>query len=365
MLQLTWLLSDFVSCVESVFESVISKHRSGRLDERGVRALILNVCEIAGSRTLIDDARVELAGAGVIEAVQNHDDNVIFDWLLEIMQFQGVSDSAARAFLEEHGLATAHDIAKGLRRKQLCPKLKSYYHFEGCGFRRWTRTCNNPEFFASCPLPRHEFRNGSLQQMAYALFFWARDIAQGDFVGWVDSLIAKNKHKPTSMNEASTSPLIEALAQVYGVGPKIANLAMATFLLGADWECKSWIKAGASIVVVDTLVHNWLHRTSILKDMGAEHLYGAGCYGSNGCAALLYRLARMVDARRFNKDYPRYFPRFVQFAIWSFCSADGLNICNGNQVDDQRRCKRRDCDLYQLCGRQRLHRSVPKRPTAP
>jgi hypothetical protein len=125
--------------------------------------------------------------------------------------------------------------------------------------------------------------------------------------------------------------------------------------VSGDSERKDWIKAGANVLVVDSLVHAWLRRTGILKAMNTEHLYGAGCYGPNGCAALLYRLARTVDARKFNPDYPRYFPRFVQYAIWTFCSADGLNICNGNQIDDTRRCKRRDCDLYQLCGRKCLH----------
>ena len=36
------------------------------------------------------------------------------------------------------------------------------------------------------PLPTHQLRNGRLNQMAYSLFLFIRDIADGDLVGWID-----------------------------------------------------------------------------------------------------------------------------------------------------------------------------------
>jgi hypothetical protein len=136
---------------------------------------------------------------------------------------------------------------------------------------------------------------------------------------------------------------------------------MSTFLLGGDAERKHWIAAGASLIVIDSLVHNWLHRTGILRTMGAEHPYGDACYSQTGCAVLMERLSRLVDARQYNPDYPKYFPRFVQYAIWRFCAADEFNVCNGNQIDDFKRCRRKDCDLYSLCARRRLHRRLSRR----
>ncbi len=67
-----------------------------------------------------------------------------------------------------------------------------------------------------------------------------------------------------------------------------------------------------------------------------EHPYGARCYAPRGGAEILDGLARRVDARAFNPDFPTYFPRFVQNAIWRFCAQDELNICNGNRIDDRR-----------------------------
>ena len=82
------------------------------------------------------------------------------------------------------------------------------------------------------------------------------------------------------------------------------------------------------MIAIDTLVHNFLHRTGLLEDCGVPHAYGLGCYASGGCADIIRAAALQIDASAFNARFPRVFPRFVQHAIWRFCAADGLNICN-------------------------------------
>lgn len=277
------------------------------------------------------------------------------------MSYQGISDAAARRFTEEHGEVRARHIAAGLAPTPACEKLRGYHVFYECGFRKEQWTCQKPELFEACPLPRHDLRNGVLNQMAHSLFFFLRDVAMGDFVGWVDALLRRSgANSFAGLPNALMDPLSAQLAHIYGVGPKVARLAMTTLLLGGDAERKNWIAEGAVMVVVDSLVHNWMHRTGILRALGKEHPYGDACYGAEGCAVLIERLSRSVDARAYNPDYPKHFPRFVQYAIWTFCSADGLNICNGNQIDDLKRCRRRDCDLYVPCARRQLHRRTTR-----
>ena len=45
-----------------------------------------------------------------------------------------------------------------------------------------------PHLIDSCPLPTH---NGNLNQLAYSLFLFIRDIANGDLVGWIDARLAR------------------------------------------------------------------------------------------------------------------------------------------------------------------------------
>jgi len=88
----------------------------------------------------------------------------------------------------------------------------------------------------------------------------------------------------------------------------------------------------------DTLVHNFLHRTGLLHRFDANHVYGLACYRAGGCADIIQAVAERIDARQFNASFPKVFPRFVQHAIWRYCSLSGLDVCNGNRIDDSRRC---------------------------
>jgi hypothetical protein len=129
-------------------------------------------------------------------------------------------------------------------------------------------------------------------------------------------------------------------------------------MLGAGARKRHWTEVGGSFVVVDTLVHNFLHRTGILRGFDAYHPYGAACYRPNGCADLIGQLAGHIDARAFSPSFPQVFPRFVQFAIWRYCSEGGLDICNGNRITDTRRCDYAHCRLRSRCGRERLQKSL-------
>ena len=45
------------------------------------------------------------------------------------------------------------------------------------------------------------------------------------------------------------------------------------------------------------------------------------------------------------------FPRFVQHAVWRYCSQSGLDVCNGNRIDDAQRCANMDCQARPMCDR--------------
>jgi hypothetical protein len=68
----------------------------------------------------------------------------------------------------------------------------------------------------------------------------------------------------SAMNVATArDALIGPLRNVYGVSDKVLAMALAGLLIGAGKRRPLWFRCGASFVVIDTLVHNFLHRTSI------------------------------------------------------------------------------------------------------
>jgi len=361
-LPLTGLLNAFVASLAKWLKALrmtfygTAGKRAARLFER--------ICEVSGSPTLVEDARRGMISSGVAKAVHGHDSAKIFDWLMEAVSFQGVSDAAAATYMAEHGRPQFATISEGLIRPA-CPKLLSYWHYWGCGFHKGSQTCTEPEHFARCAVPQIDLRNGRLNQSAYALRLFFRDVAGDDIVGWLDQRLAAAATERQDLRASSQTPrdaLLGPLAEVHGISDKVLSMALATLLLGADPRRDPWVETGASMIAIDTLVHNWLHRTGILRDLGAQHGYGLRCYTAGGCAEIIERFAEQFDARQFNPDYPTYFPRFVQKAIWWFCAQAGHHECNGNRVDDDGPCRRDDCALGRTCARVPLR--GPPRPHA-
>ncbi len=317
------------------------------------QALVRKVCDLAGQVTCIDDLQQDAIDAGLVTAVERHDTAAIFDWLIWILSFQGISDAVAEGYMDRHGNVSWADIKRSLRNNPGCDKLQGYWVFTGCQYHKSLQTCANLDQFDKCPLPRHPLRNGRLNQTAYSLFLFVRDLAGGDIVEWIDWQLAA--YVGSENLSAARATLLDPLRNVYGISDKVVAMALANLLMGAGATRPGWFEVGASFIVIDTLVHNFLVRTGILERLAASHPYGPACYQPGGCTDVLIGIATGIDARKFNPDFPRTFPRFVQHAIWRYCSQSWLDVCNGNQIDDRGRCTNMWCRLYSRCDRLILH----------
>jgi hypothetical protein len=339
-------------------ESGISLHDRGRPSAKNdavlthATRLILKVCHIAGTAAFIDEAGLGPDGKDLRKAIRGRNTAALFDRLVAALSYQGISDEVAKNFMDRHGLASWHVIESALRRLPSCPKLRSYWHFYDCGYNKSRFTCAEPNHLVDCPLPRSWLRNGRLNQTAYSLYLFVRDVADGDLVGWIDRRL-QAAYDPSGPDRLARmrAALIEPLREIYGVSDKVLTMALSQLLLGAPPSRQHWREVGGSMIAVDTLVHNFLHRTGILHRFEAHHSYGPACYRPRGCAEIIETVAGEIDASRFDRRFPRMFPRFVQYAIWRYCSQQGLDICNGNQLDDRKPCKNVHCLLYPSCDR--------------
>jgi hypothetical protein len=310
------------------------------------------VCEFAGVSSYVDDLRGDLRESGAIAAVADHDTPHLFGWLMSILSFQGISDQVVENYIHNHGNVTWAQIEQALREPPACPKLGGYWQFDGCRFHKTSRSCAEPDHFLACPLPRHPPRNGRLNQTAYSLFLFIRDIADGDLVDWIDRQIATVEAEGTQgPGFKARDVLISPLRNVYGISDKVIAMALSMLLIGAGNRKRRWFDIGASFIVVDTLVHNFLHRTGILHRVNAPHPYGPACYQPNGCRDVLDTIAANIDASAFNRSFPQTFPRFVQSAVWRYCAENGLDACNGNRIDDGAHCDNVYCRLHRSCDR--------------
>ncbi|HEX4407386.1 MAG TPA: hypothetical protein VH206_01310 [Xanthobacteraceae bacterium] len=284
----------------------------------------------------------------------------VFRQLATAFNYQGISDAVARSYMQEHGVPVWDDLASDVKAAD-CPLLHSFWHFHGCGYRKLASSCSQPDRIDRCPLPRHEFRNGNLNQLAYSLYLFIRDVADGDIVGWIDTRLAEanaglREGRLSRMSHALITPLLG----LHGASHKILNMALSDLLLSGRRRNRLWGEVGSALIAIDSLVHNFLSRTGILKRAGSEHPYGPQCYGPKGCAAVLFNLSESIDARQFNGRFPKTFPRYIQHAIWTYCSGEGANMCNGNRINDTVKCQNRDCRLFETCDRKKLGRQPRK-----
>ena len=305
------------------FRFVREKDRAYALD------LIETVTWLAGRPDYLDDLRETVHSLDLFEHSRRPRSAKVFEWLGAVMNFQGISDAVAQSYMTDHGKPRWRAIARGVRAAE-CPLLRSYWHFHGCHYRKLAQTCALPHLLDACPLPKHRFRNGNLNQLAYSLYLFIRDVADGDLVGWIDARLAEADYgdgveRTTRMANAIILPL----SGVHGVAGKVLSMVLSDLLVVGNEHNPRWGEIGGSLIAVDTLVHNFLSRTGILKRAKASHQYGPQCYGPAGCAAVIADLSRSIDASQFNEAFPAVFPRYIQRAIWAYCSEDGLHVCNG------------------------------------
>ncbi len=332
-----------------------SQNQNGSRDRRTTAhavALVGTVCSLTGDAHLIgnrdDDTKL------LRRAIKAKDTPYLFGLLMEAFSFQGISDHAAYTYMDRHGRVSWRDIKRAMSAPLACPKLQSFVAFQNCGYKKSARTCAKPKLLSACPLPKHALRNGRLNQMAASLFLFIRDVADNDLVGWIDQQL-KQAEKSAPKGKASAqelrAALIEPLRDIFGVSDKTLNMTLAHVLMSAPKSKRLWLETGASMIAIDTLVHNFLHRTGILRRFNADHAYGPVCSRPKGCAEIIGRIATRIDARRSNPIYPPVFPRFVQHAIWRYCAQLGLDICNANKIDSRDRCRNARCVLYDRCDR--------------
>lgn len=223
---------------------------------------------------------------------------------------------------------TFHRVKRAITAAQ-CLKLASFKAFKGCGYRKTTNNCTEPAFLKSCPLPKFDMKRGPLNQMAFSLYFFLRDVAGRDFYAYVREHFGPGELSGGAINER-LHDFIGKVTTIANVGPKLAHMALSGLFLPRypGWDYR---RVGLHMIAVDSLVHNFLHRTGILDSYQLNHAYGPRCHGQTGCMGVIEDLARHIDCREFNPTLPAHFPRFIQSYIWAYGAKGGGNICNLNK----------------------------------
>ena len=271
----------------------------------------------------------------------------LYQYLVESFLLAGGGDQSNLGYYARQKVKpTFNRVRKGLKAAK-CQNLGSFDAFAGCGYQKTKKTCGEPGLLPSCPLPEFDMKKGALNRMAFSLYLFLRDFCKNDFYGFVREHFDDGQ-LPYLELKARLEAFITEVTRIANVGPKLAFMAFSGLFLTKypGWDYR---RVGAQMIAVDSLVHNFLHRTGILGLYENNHKYGPRCHTENGCLGVVEDLALKIDCRKFNRSYPAYFPRFIQSRLWWYCAKDGVNVCNLNKCREGK--PNLDCDLYKtkLC----------------
>src|SRR4051794_40538784 len=108
------------------------------------QSFLYATCRIAARAGSFASFHDSLSAQGLGAAVRSHDTPALFDWLVEVLSYQGVSDAIAWSYMDEHGRVCFSDLDQALRARPSCPRLTSYWHFDACHFAKTAGTCAEP-----------------------------------------------------------------------------------------------------------------------------------------------------------------------------------------------------------------------------
>jgi hypothetical protein len=77
--------------------------RSPTSDLEYAIGLVSEVCTLSGEPDLIEDIRRSFRKQGLLRAIREHNSDAIYDWMVEAISYQGISDHVAASYIEQHG----------------------------------------------------------------------------------------------------------------------------------------------------------------------------------------------------------------------------------------------------------------------
>ena len=290
--------------------------------------------------------------------MRKRDTAAVFDWLIAALSYQGISDQIAYDYMEQHGYVRWDDINQKLAQGCQLPQAQELLAFPRLPT---TPSSGGP---APSPITSAAVRcrpmtcaTAASTRPPIALYLFIRDIADGDLIGWIDQrLQAANSpagpDRVARMRDAVIAPLRE-------ISRRLRQGADHGLVVPPARSAKQ-----AAAVARGRGQHD-RHRHP-RSQLSAPHRHS--CTGSapptpmarpaTGQAAALRSLKPWPNGSTPAPSIPAFpavFPRFVQHAIWRYCAQSGLDVCNGNRIDDRKSCDNVYCQIHNICDRIALY----------
>jgi hypothetical protein len=155
---------------------------------------------------------------------------MLYRYLMESFLLAGGGDQSNHGYYAKQRVKPTFNRVKQALKACQCPRLATFQTFKGCGYQKTTPRCNEPAFLSTCPLPTFDMKRGSLNHMAFALYFFLRDVAGGDFSRYVTEHFGTGQVSDGAINDRLQG-FIKKVTTIANVGPKLAHMALSCLFL--------------------------------------------------------------------------------------------------------------------------------------
>ena len=210
--------------------------------------------------------------------------------------------------MERHGRATG-PISTQIGASRRPAQSSELLAFPWLPLRQDQPDLHEPDHIAQCPVARAMIcATAGSTRPPIRLYLFIRDIADGDLVGWIDRLQAPMTRAPRPACPHARS-VIGPLRQVYGVSDKVLDHGAVLHPAGAPQRpAPAGIEVGASMIAIDTLVHNFLHPHRHPAPVRRRPCLWAACYRPGGCADIIAPCAAADRCAGVQSGFPGLFP---------------------------------------------------------
>ena len=291
-------------------------------------------------------------------AIARRDTAALFDWLVEALSYQGIADRIAYDYMQRHGRARWARIMASLARN---PPARSSAATGGSTTaipqgndnvrRAWPHRRLRPAQPPAAHRPADQIgvRPVPVHARLPMTISWTGSI--GNWLRWIPNPLTGSL--PCARPSSVRSQRLWGGRQGLGDGLVVAAAERRQ-------RRPLWRRSRRDFVAVDTLVHNFVHRTGILRRLGAEHPYGVGCYRPADALTFSGSLAATSTPGSSIRPSPRRFRGSCRMRSGGYCAENGLDVCNGNRIDDRQPLRQRHCQLFRRCDRVALRVNAKK-----
>jgi hypothetical protein len=157
------------------------QHKTSAHNVEIIRQIIIAHQKLFVDIYLTDSPEIEAILHQMIHGKPQHKSIRLYQYLVEAFLLSGGGDQSNQNYYAKQNHKPTFNRVKRAVKSGQCPKLADFESFKGCGYRKGARTCSDPAFLKTCPLPTFDMKRGALNLMAFSLYFFLRDVCGGDF----------------------------------------------------------------------------------------------------------------------------------------------------------------------------------------